>query len=258
MDFLERLINQDNERFEANRKGIEDYYIESRELINNKSTSVLELKRKRASLKKCVVDIKAIYNRVDVHKIEKPQFEFLPELNEKHKQLLEQAIEQLTLLAKSAKEAIAFRKLKGEIDKASLPPEQKIISRSNSVKTTRPETLLEIWLPDRTGSTKQYQEFIEHLKAPYPEIDSSFITEINNTLYWNKTPKKGFASYLAGFIYTCLKKKWIKDDYSGEDYKFILGKTFNVVFNKKPFEQIAAKTFDEKYLKPFKNLPSNI
>jgi hypothetical protein len=121
-----------------------------------------------------------------------------------------------------------------------------------------PQMLIDIWLPDRSGQKKKYDEFIEFLKAPYPEIDTSFVSEINGQLHWNRTPKKGFASYLAGFIYVCVKNKWIKDDYSGEDYKRILGNTFNIEFNKKPFEQIAAKAFDDKYLKPFKNFPANI
>lgn len=114
---LERWINQDRENFEADRKGIDNHYIKYRELINNKSTSVLELERIRASLKKLVVDIKMTYNRLYVYKTDKLQYEYEPEFNEKHKQLLEQAIEQLTLLSESAKEAMKFRKLKGKFDR---------------------------------------------------------------------------------------------------------------------------------------------
>ena len=134
-------------------------------------------------------------------------------------------------------------------------PEQSKPKQKNNTKLF----LFDIWLPDSTGAKKrQCNKYIEYLKQDYSEIGSPFITEINGGLQWNNTPQKGWVQYLAGFIYTCLKKKWIHDTYSAPDYKAILERTFNIEFNLKPFKHLTSAPPKQKYLEPFKGLPVNI
>lgn len=124
-------------------------------------------------------------------------------------------------------------------------------------KKKKPETLFEIFLPDSNGEKqKMYDFYIAYLKQEYRETHSPFVTEINGILHWNNV--SGRLQYLAGFIFTCIKNKWIADDYSAPKYKIILGKTFNIDFNPQPFKQLSTNPPKEKYLKPFSNLPANI
>ena len=119
--------------------------------------------------------------------------------------------------------------------------------------------LYEIWLPDKKGNRElHYQRYIEHLKTYCEQINSSFVTEINGQLHWNKTPQRGWVQYLAAFYHICIRRKWIANSYSSQEIKIILEKTFNVIFNAEPFKQIAVSPPPEKYLSPFLGLHANI
>jgi hypothetical protein len=116
-------------------------------------------------------------------------------------------------------------------------------------KASKPQTLIEIWEPDRNGNKAEYQRVIEKLIPDY-------LTKSGNKLTWNKKQKN--IKYLAGFIKTCIEKKWILNNYSSSDYKRILQNTFNITFNAKPFKMNELENLDKKYSQPFKNMPSNL
>ncbi|MFC2119323.1 hypothetical protein ACFLSY_11845 [Bacteroidota bacterium] len=124
-----------------------------------------------------------------------------------------------------------------------------------SVKN-KPQTLLEIWELDTNGGKDQYYKVISFLQEDCYQIDGPFIDKNKNRLIWRKG-YRGSIQYLAGFISTCINKGWILKIYSSNDYKLVLGNTFNVEFDPKPFKNIKINPPDEKYLEPFKGLPSN-
>jgi hypothetical protein len=116
--------------------------------------------------------------------------------------------------------------------------------------------LIDIWEEDKQGSKDYYNEVIERLQKDFYCIDSPFITKKNNMLYWSKYPTKGHISYLAGFINTCVKKKWI-NNFSAPKISAILINTFN-------FEKLDTTIFrnilsfdKEEYCKPFDFIKEN-
>lgn len=127
------------------------------------------------------------------------------------------------------------------------------------IKRTKTDLVLEdIWQCDSDGTKKSYAVIIKLLLTEYNEIQSSFISGADGKYEWNKQPKKGWVQYMAGFIYTCLEKKWIKDDWSSDQYKEIFCRTFNInSFDSKPFDSIKANPPNDKYLKPFKSITEN-
>ncbi len=124
------------------------------------------------------------------------------------------------------------------------------------VKIKKPETFFEIWLPDRFGSKDQYKTTIEKLMTIHQENDQPFVREINEVLFWTKSYKS--VQYLKGFIWTCIDKRWIANNYSSKDYKKILSNSFNIDFAAAPFKSVYADPPDAKYLKPFQNFPTNV
>jgi hypothetical protein len=120
-------------------------------------------------------------------------------------------------------------------------------------------TLFDIWEHGRESNKKEsYNKVIEFLKQQHVEIETSFVTETKGKLYWNENIR-GNRQYLAAFIYTMTKKKWIAKWYKAPEYKRILENTFSdFSFNLEPFKRIDKFPPEEKYLKPFKNYPTNI
>lgn len=123
-------------------------------------------------------------------------------------------------------------------------------------KHEEPKFLIDIWQNGSSGKNEEYQIIIEILKKYCSDFGKPFVTEIQNKLSWNK--KVGWIQYLAGFIWTCIDKKWIADKYLAPQYKNILCNTFNIHFSSHtPFKNIYDNPPNEKYLKPFKSLPVN-
>lgn len=119
----------------------------------------------------------------------------------------------------------------------------------------KPELLIDIWLPNKEGKKDEYQNIIDRLKRSSNYIDKPFLDEINGELHW--LTGKGNIQYLKGFIWTCIKKKWIVDTHSAPKLKSILSNTFNIKFSATPFKNLRIDPPAEKYLLPFKNLPDN-
>ncbi|MBD1396747.1 hypothetical protein H9Q13_06175 [Pontibacter sp. JH31] len=135
----------------------------------------------------------------------------------------------------------------GNVDK--VPPK---------AKPTVNLTLKDIWRPNSSGNKDEYDALIEYLKEENLDIEGPFITEQRGQLHWNKNPQKGWIQYIAALVHICIKKKWILDQYSAPQLASILSNTFNVRFNHKPLQQVAASPTEAKYLKPFKDLPANL
>jgi len=128
--------------------------------------------------------------------------------------------------------------------------------KNKPIKTI-PQTLLEIWVPDKDGSKYQYELIVKDLKQNFaPPISGPLLREVNNKRYWRKD-YKGAILYLTGFIYTCIKNGWINPIYSAPQYGKILNNTFNIIFNVGPFKNLMENPPKEKYLKPFKKFPQN-
>lgn len=134
-------------------------------------------------------------------------------------------------------------------------------TKKKSTKEKKPKSILilkDIWEEDCKGTKKQYDLTINFLLEEYLPIDSSFITEISGNYYWNKVPQHGWVQYLAGFMYICIKQKWILNRYSAPKLKDILCRTFNIdEFDSKPFRSLFVSPPDNKYLKPFSLFPEN-
>ena len=129
--------------------------------------------------------------------------------------------------------------------------------KTNIIIKPKPELLIDIWVLDKDGNKEYYYEVIESLQKNFLDIDSAFVSNINNSLHWNLISKKGSKSYLAGFIHTCIKRKWILDIYSALDLTKILKKTFNLeTLDPKPFRNMSIFNKDE-YINPFDFLKEN-
>jgi len=133
---------------------------------------------------------------------------------------------------------------------------------SNPITQTgnEPKTLFDIWQEGKSSSKQEnYDSAIQLLKKVNPTIGNSFLSEMDNKLSWNESIY-GNRKYLAAFIQTMIKKRWIMDSYSAPEYKKILENTFifKSGFNLEPFKSLSSNSFDKKYTMPFENFPSNI
>lgn len=118
------------------------------------------------------------------------------------------------------------------------------------------KTLDMIWSLDLDGSKSSYKEIITFLKKESIFTSNPFVEELNGALYWAKKPVKGWQQYLAGFIYTCIKNKWISDSYSAPKLVEIVNNTFNVMPNVKSFKSLSSNPPSDQYLKPFLKVKS--
>lgn len=111
-DFIDEIDRKrkesESQRFQQNRSNIERYIKEARELVDNKTTPVSELEKKRYALKRLVLQLGRKHNLLEP---EHPQYTAIPELEDKQKNLLEQAIAELNNLAEEYEYAINYRKL---------------------------------------------------------------------------------------------------------------------------------------------------
>lgn len=129
--------------------------------------------------------------------------------------------------------------------------------KTNIIIKPKPELLIDIWVLDKDGNKEYYYTVIERLQENFFDFDSAFVSNINKSLHWNLISKKGSKSYLAGFIHTCIKRKWILDIYSALDLTKILKKTFNLeTLDPKPFRNMSIFNKDE-YINPFDFLKEN-
>jgi hypothetical protein len=146
--------------------------------------------------------------------------------------------------------------LEKEGDFVVLSPISKMPKTYKIIKP-KPELLIDIWEFDKDGTKDYYNEVIEILQKNFLHIDNAFVINIKNNLHWNLFSKKGSKSYLAGFIHTCVKRKWIIDKYSADEITKILKKTFNLeTLDSKTFRSISL--FDNQlYIKPFDFLKEN-
>lgn len=120
------------------------------------------------------------------------------------------------------------------------------------------ETLFDIWV-DCVDKQRTYDNIINKLKQQNTYSDCAFITEDRGKLVWNESIW-GNRRYLAAFIYTLTKGKWITKWYSASRYKRILENTFEFEkgFKPEPFKSLESQPFDDKYLAPFKGFPLNV
>lgn len=136
--------------------------------------------------------------------------------------------------------------------------EQHKLLRRRRNKSQTPETIIEIWKPDNTGSKKEYDRMIEKLKMNNLKIDDAFISEENGKLYWNRKIY-GSVNYLAAWLHLCIKRNWVDDTLSAPQYKKILNNTFNAgIGSTTPFKRIDIKPPNDEYCAPFNNIPNNI
>lgn len=118
----------------------------------------------------------------------------------------------------------------------------------------KPQTLRDIWEGDQVS----YDRLIKLLKDHQPNIGTSFITEIDGKLVWNKQPAKGFAQYIAGMFHILIKKGWIKDQYTAPKLVSVVNETFNIIISDNPLKTVGVKYPKERYTNPFKSLANNL
>ena len=115
-------------------------------------------------------------------------------------------------------------------------------------------SLFDIWTGvDFNDRESSYQKAIDLLKKDNILASGPFVDESNGKLYW-RSSIVGTFQYLAAFIQGCIRAKRIIDSHSSADYQVILGNTFNVTFDPKPFKSIGTRSIDFHYLDPFKPL----
>lgn len=127
----------------------------------------------------------------------------------------------------------------------------------SGIGDTKKETLFDIWLPAINEKNKgAYRTYITFIRQEYPEIAKPFVQEIGEKLFWSKNVR-GWQQYMAGFIFCCIKKHWITDQYTSTEWVKLLNKSFNANPNVKSYKNILANPPAYKYIKPFDNLPEN-
>jgi len=144
---------------------------------------------------------------------------------------------------------IRIREAENEEFKNYKPARKKPVKKE---KERDNRTLENIWKSEELS----YEKLIAILKKEHHSIKSSFVNTIDNKLTWTEIPIKGFQQYLAGFIHTCIKKKFITEVISAPDYVDILNNTFNnIIPSLNLFKSInTTPPKSRKYLEPFKNL----
>jgi len=135
-------------------------------------------------------------------------------------------------------ETIAIQKEKNEVKKPK---------RKSKAEEDKGKTLKQIWLT----TPEHFDDVVAFLKKENTTIQSSFV---NNDNTWVKNPVNSFTPYIVGFLKTCIEKNWI-EVYSAPVLKALMKNTFNIEFDGEPLKSIKSNPIDEKYLKPFKNLP---
>jgi len=114
------------------------------------------------------------------------------------------------------------------------------------------EKLIDIWEPAKNGKKEEYDSLICKLKEVIsPRTESAFVMEEDEKLHWMKIPANGWQQYLAGLIHICMKREWIKKEYSAPTLIKVILATFNVTIHKNPVTNIACNPPKKKYTDPF-------
>lgn len=130
------------------------------------------------------------------------------------------------------------------------------LKSGSKTKNEKLNTILDIWLPDKYGTKKEYYKMIKRLTSERVTDNEAFLTEKDNKLYW--TTCYGKFQYLFGLIYTCINKGWIKKGHSAPLYRKILNNTFNAeTGSSTTFKGIDSNPPAEHYVSLFKYLPYN-
>lgn len=119
-------------------------------------------------------------------------------------------------------------------------------------------TLEEIWIGKNKDEKSNYNEVISILKKDNLFLDRAFIIKQDNLLQWLKLPNKGWQQYLSAFILTCIKKKWIRSDYSAPELVSIISNTFHVTTHKNNIPLSINSIPKDKYLTPIESLLKDI
>lgn len=122
------------------------------------------------------------------------------------------------------------------------------INRKKNKRTSKENSahIKDIWL----GLEKDFWRIVKAHAANYIEESKGHIT-------WNRT--NDGISFLAGFISQCQRKGWIaKNSHSAPDFKRVLGNTFSIKFDSKPFQSGNLNEIDPRYTDPFKSIPQNV
>jgi hypothetical protein len=117
-----------------------------------------------------------------------------------------------------------------------------------------PKTLKEIW----EGNDESYNKLIKELQKHQANIGTSFVTETNGKLVWNKQPLKGFVQYIAGMFHILMKNKWINNRYSAPQLVGTVYVTFNIIISENPLKSVGTKPPNEIYTAPFESLANKL
>jgi len=138
----------------------------------------------------------------------------------------------------------------------------KVGSKKISTKVLIPNNdkyLKDIWLPNKEGTKDEYEIVLGLLLNQNVALGFAFIVKDSFGNYsWQKLPLHCWVQYLAGFVYTCLEKKWIEKGISAPAIKELLCRTFSIDdFDHKPLKSLYSNPPKDKYLIPFKTIPIN-
>lgn len=130
-----KRAEEERERFEKNRSNVTDYIKEAQELVDNKQTTELDLKRKRSALKNFIFQLGKTNSYLEP---EHRQYTVLPELEEKQRSFFEGAIKELTRLEKEMKYAAKYRKLAAVTNHDSTSSNKHLIEQKQPPKLEEP------------------------------------------------------------------------------------------------------------------------
>ena len=184
--------------------------------------------------------------------------ELLIKLNE-YKTYYSKAVAHFEKFYKDEAEGKMYQNVLKKIDEQL----ENLLESKNESSTSRitfdNKNLKDIWLPNTGGAKDEYEIVIDLLLKENVAVGGTFLVKERVDKYvWQKLPLHCWVQYLAGFVFTCMKNKWILKDISAPALKNILLRTFNIEdFDHKPFKSLHTNPPADKYLIPFKGIPIN-
>lgn len=153
--------------------------------------------------------------------------------------------------------SIVLRFLDNKIYELQKNELQNIVKTQKSIKRNKINNLklIDIWEPNSMNTKSEYFDVIKILMKDNSDINRPFVTKFKGKLIWGKMP--GRNNYIAGFIQLCMKRGWILDKYSANQFCQIINSTFNVKVDSGLFKSVFIKEFKDKYINPFEFITKN-
>ncbi len=240
LDFLNKLISNQTKKADQKKREKESY-----EKIFNSSFDFCK-------------SFEDFLQLLQINELTLKPNELLIKLNE-YKTYYSKAVAHFEKFNKDESEGKMYQNVLKKIDEQLASILESKNKPTTSKITFDNKNLKDIWLANTGGTKDEYEIVIDLLLKENVAIGVTFLVKETVDKYvWQKLPLHCWVKYLAGFVFTCMKNKWISKGISAPDFKKILLRTFNIEdFDHKPFKSLHANPPADKYLIPFKGIPIN-